>query len=484
MGIRTTRIRSTITALALLVAGLALQPAPAGAYGGFEDVQSYEFYADAAAWMRAEGISGGTSPGCFSPDDTVTRAQAVAFLYRMAGSPGGGDQPFADLTAGWQLDPVAWAHRTGVTTGVAAHRFAPDLPVTRGDFATLLHRFNGGGGGGGVPFVDVTAPYQQDAVAWTYAAGVTGGVTPTQFAPGRTITRGEAAAMLWRYAGRPDVDPPADVPCRAGLPAGAFVTPDSVGNSVGPGAAAPAPTGVIGSRTINTPGTVLENVVVDGCLTVNADNVTIRNVVVNCGNTYPIKANYVDGLKVEFTRLDCRGNTSKGIYFEGSTNFRVDRIHITDCDDQFFIDGGLGYSTITNSVFHNQAPSSSAHTDGMQIGTFEYTDGTLVVEGNWWEYNRDGCCDNAVLFTSGQSHLTIEMRGNLLDADFGTYIVRCRTSVHCIIENNTVRGTPYGLFIHTHGETGGGVARCNRYTDGTLVPTRYIHGVVIDNSSC
>ena len=28
------------------------------------------------------------------------------------------------------------------------------------------------------------------------------------------------------------------------------------------------------------------------------------------------------------------------------------------------------------------------------------------------------------------------------------------------------------------------LARCNRYTDGTLVPDRYMHGVTIDNSAC
>ena len=42
---------------------------------------------DAISWMFNNGITTGTSPTTFSPDDTVTRGQLAAFFYRYKGSP-------------------------------------------------------------------------------------------------------------------------------------------------------------------------------------------------------------------------------------------------------------------------------------------------------------------------------------------------------------------------------------------------------------
>ena len=54
---------------------------------GVDDVPSGQYYTNAVDWMAAEGITTGTSPTRFSPHDPVTRAQAVTFLWRDAGSP-------------------------------------------------------------------------------------------------------------------------------------------------------------------------------------------------------------------------------------------------------------------------------------------------------------------------------------------------------------------------------------------------------------
>ena len=86
------RILSLTMALALVL-GLTL---PAGAAGeetsvaasqpsadpetGFTDVSGTDYYADAVAWAVEEGGTQGTGNGAFSPDATVTRAEAVTFL--------------------------------------------------------------------------------------------------------------------------------------------------------------------------------------------------------------------------------------------------------------------------------------------------------------------------------------------------------------------------------------------------------------------
>ncbi len=54
---------------------------------GFADVAATAYYADAVTWLATSGISTGTTPTTFSPDQQLTRAQAATLLWRAAGSP-------------------------------------------------------------------------------------------------------------------------------------------------------------------------------------------------------------------------------------------------------------------------------------------------------------------------------------------------------------------------------------------------------------
>jgi hypothetical protein len=50
---------------------------------GFADVPAGQFYAPAVDWLMARGATG-TTPTTYSPAASVTRAEVVTFLYRMA----------------------------------------------------------------------------------------------------------------------------------------------------------------------------------------------------------------------------------------------------------------------------------------------------------------------------------------------------------------------------------------------------------------
>ncbi|NDH24422.1 MAG: S-layer homology domain-containing protein, partial [Actinobacteria bacterium] len=53
-------------------------------------------------------------------------------------------------------------------------------------------------------FSDVpTGRYFTEAVAWARAEGVTTGTSATMFSPEIPLTRAQAAALVWREAGRP-----------------------------------------------------------------------------------------------------------------------------------------------------------------------------------------------------------------------------------------------------------------------------------------
>ena len=94
-------------AAATLLAGLFALPA--GAVAGFSDVAADDYWAEPVQWMVDNGITTGTAEGCFSPNDSVTRGQAAAFMWRMEGEPNpSSSHPFVDVQASWQDDAVAW----------------------------------------------------------------------------------------------------------------------------------------------------------------------------------------------------------------------------------------------------------------------------------------------------------------------------------------------------------------------------------------
>lgn len=96
----------------------------------------------AIQWAVEADITTGTSDTTFSPDMTVTRAQAVTFLHRAAGLPGAsGGTGFTDvLGTDWFADAAVWAVQEGITNGTGGNTFTPDRVCSRGEILTFLYR--------------------------------------------------------------------------------------------------------------------------------------------------------------------------------------------------------------------------------------------------------------------------------------------------------------------------------------------------------
>ena len=91
--------------------------------GVFVDVPEGSYYEAAVNWAVEKGITTGTDATHFSPDGICTRAQAVTFLWRAAGSPAAKSavMPFTDVKAGsYYYDAVLWAVANGITNGTTA----------------------------------------------------------------------------------------------------------------------------------------------------------------------------------------------------------------------------------------------------------------------------------------------------------------------------------------------------------------------------
>lgn len=170
----------------------------------FHDVSRLDYFYDAVKWAAENGIASGTGRYTFSPNAVCTRAQTVTFLWRAAGSPLPRYRvcPFTDVQPNdYYYNAVLWAVEQGITTGLNATTFGPDVTVTRGQVATFLYRaasaakpntFN--------PFADVkTTAYNYNAILWAYDNRITTGTSDTTFSPDAYCTRAQIVTFLYRY---------------------------------------------------------------------------------------------------------------------------------------------------------------------------------------------------------------------------------------------------------------------------------------------
>ena len=169
----------------------------------FTDVNDDAYYKDAVIWAVENGITKGISGTMFSPDAVCTRAQAVTFLWRAAGSPSpkSGAMPFGDVAAdAYYHDAVLWAVENGITKGTSDTTFSPDSKCTRAQIVTFLWRAQKSPAVASVNvFTDVAADaYYADAVNWAVAKGITSGTSAATFSPNADCTRAQIVTFLYR----------------------------------------------------------------------------------------------------------------------------------------------------------------------------------------------------------------------------------------------------------------------------------------------
>ena len=171
--------------------------------GVFVDVATGSYYEDAVDWAVENGITKGTDDTHFSPDGICTRAQAVTFLWRTAGSPEPktNTMPFTDVNAGsYYYDAVLWAVENGITEGTSDTTFSPNMTCTRAQIVAFLWRSEKSPAAGTAnPFADVKSDaYYADAVLWAVKENITKGTTSTTFSPDADCTRAQIVTFLWR----------------------------------------------------------------------------------------------------------------------------------------------------------------------------------------------------------------------------------------------------------------------------------------------
>ncbi len=168
----------------------------------FWDLELYNWYGSAAAFVCNQGIMAGTGANTFSPGMELNRAMFVTMLWRMYHSPAGtGAPPFKDIKVGaYYYEALRWAWSKGYAAGTGDGYFNPEGLCTRAQLVTFLWVAAGRPNPrNGCPFGDVPYDaYYLRAVAWAAEQGIVSGKAGNRFDPDATATRAEAAMMIWR----------------------------------------------------------------------------------------------------------------------------------------------------------------------------------------------------------------------------------------------------------------------------------------------
>lgn len=172
----------------------------------FKDVAKDSYYYNAVVWALERNITDGKLPQIFEPDTSCTRAQAVSFLWRAMGCPEtkNKENPFTDVKPdAYYYKAVLWAIGEGITDGTTPTTFSPEDTVTRAQSVTFLWRKMGKPETAGAnPFEDVRKEdYYYNAVLWAVEKTITDGVTPTTFVPEQGCSRAQSVTFLNRCFG-------------------------------------------------------------------------------------------------------------------------------------------------------------------------------------------------------------------------------------------------------------------------------------------
>ncbi len=261
------------------------------------------------------------------------------------------------------------------------------------------------------------------------------------------------------------------------------VWPSDVGVTIGVGVTGAVPTeAYTGDTTIEQEGTVIDSVVIDGCLDIYADNVTVQNSIITCGGLYPIDIR-ASGATVINNRIVCT-STTKLFLMSDPVDTLIARNELEGCEDFFYINGDVDGLVVEDNYMHTIVGTPDSHADGFQIAEASDTFGTMIIRGNYIDKNNTESGATDILFATNDSRQTVIIESNFLHP-WGHYTLRCTEGAHCIARYN-VYSLDFLDPAHTDRRfSDGGMDEfaCNRMEDGSFLDDDRT-GVTNDTADC
>lgn len=171
----------------------------------FNDIANHQWAQESILGLAKLGIVSGKSIGIFAPDDYITRGEFIKILAGALEIKGQSDKSFSDVPSNhWAHSYVSAAVQAGVVNGLNETTFGVDNTITREEMAAMCYRVmqykqakldeqnrkN---------FADseTVSDFAKDAVAVLGGAGIINGKGNNSFCPKDSLTRAEAAKMVY-----------------------------------------------------------------------------------------------------------------------------------------------------------------------------------------------------------------------------------------------------------------------------------------------
>ena len=176
----------------------------------FSDLSESSFAFNDVGCLVALEVTGGTSSTTYSPGQAVTREQMAAFIARLYKAITGesaplSDTPFTDVPlTSFAYDDIGRIFGLGITGGTGPTTYSPQQTVTREQMAAFIARLykaitKESAPLSDTPFTDVPlTSFAYDDIGRIFGLGITKGTGPTTYSPQQTVSREQMAAFIAR----------------------------------------------------------------------------------------------------------------------------------------------------------------------------------------------------------------------------------------------------------------------------------------------
>ena len=174
----------------------------------YTDVDTGAWYHEAIDFAIENDLMNGVGDNIFNPDGNLSRAMMVRILWNMEDQPTNVSGSYSDVVAGaWYEKAVLWATANNIVNGYPDGSFGPDNSITRQEMAAILYRYaqfkeydmTAEDDLTRFPDGDETAEWAETFVRWAVAEGLLNGRDDGTLDPAGTATRAEVAQIFMNY---------------------------------------------------------------------------------------------------------------------------------------------------------------------------------------------------------------------------------------------------------------------------------------------
>ena len=175
----------------------------------FSDLSRDAWYHQCVDYALENDLMTGMGGGIFSPNGTLTRAEAVTVLWKLENRPQVSYQlDFEDVADGqWFTETIRWAVSQNIMAGMGDGTFGPNDPVTREQLAVILYNYSVYKGydvtakGNLSSFTDASriSSWASKAMQWANGAKLMNGNGDGTINPTGNTKRCEFAAMIMKF---------------------------------------------------------------------------------------------------------------------------------------------------------------------------------------------------------------------------------------------------------------------------------------------